>query len=221
VSPESPLRHGNEPDFELIETLRWEPGSGFLRAPFHIERLLHSAKALGFDADPMALGAILEHIPKAEQPLRIRLAMSRAGDVDVEGQKFTPAPPGTVWRLAVARTRLWSADSMLRHKTTRRRAYDAARAEFPRELADEVLLLNERSEVCEGTITNLFLDMGDGGPLRTPALSCGLLPGILRAELLEEGGAVESVLTMDDVRRAAKIYVGNSLRGLIEARLAG
>jgi 4-amino-4-deoxychorismate lyase len=219
VSPEGPVRNRNQPDFQLIETMRWEPGNGFVRARFHIERILHSAKALGFDADPAALGAIMEHVPKAEQPLRIRFALSRRGDVDVEGAKFTPPEPGTIWRLAIARTRLWSADSLLRHKTTRRGVYETARAEFPKETIDEVILLNERGEVCEGTITNVFLDMGDGGPLRTPALASGLLPGVLRAELLEDGRAVEAVLTPADLRNAAKIFVGNSLRGLVEGQL--
>ena len=77
----------------------------------------------------------------------------------------------------MAQTRLRSGDPLLRHKTTRRAVYDRARGEFAPAEADEVLLLNERDEVCEGTITSLFVDAGDGGPLLTPALACGLLAG--------------------------------------------
>ena len=51
-----------------------------------------------------------------------------------------------------------------------------------------MLLANERGELCEGTITNVFADFGDG-VLATPRLDCGLLPGVLRAELLDEGRA--------------------------------
>ena len=108
---------------------------------------------------------------------------------------------------------------MLRHKTSRREAYLAARAEYAPAEADEVLLANERDEICEGTITNLFVDAGDGGPLLTPALGCGLLPGILRGELLDQGKAHEAVLTLADLAAAKQLYVGNSLRGLIAARL--
>ena len=82
-----------------------------------------------------------------------------------------------------------------------------------------MILLNEAGQVCEGTITSLFLDMGNGAPLRTPALTCGLLAGVLRGELIEKGEAVEANLTIDDIGSASKIFVGNSLRGLIAARL--
>ena len=80
-----------------------------------------------------------------------------------------------------------------------------------------MILLNRRGEVCEGTITNVFADIGDG-VLLTPPLRCGLLPGVLRSELRESGTAREAVLSEDDLRRAKAIFVGNSLRGLIGAR---
>ncbi|RUX19378.1 hypothetical protein EOA23_30680, partial [Mesorhizobium sp. M2A.F.Ca.ET.042.01.1.1] len=93
-----------------------------------------------------------------------------------------------------------------------------ARAEYLPTRADEVILANERGEICEGTITNLFTDFGNG-PLATPRLDCGLLPGILRGELLDEGRAVEAIYSFDDLKAAKAIFVGNSLRGLIPARL--
>jgi 4-amino-4-deoxychorismate lyase len=82
---------------------------------------------------------------------------------------------------------------------------------------DEAVFLNERGEVCEGAITTVFADLGDG--LVTPPLACGLLPGILRAEMLTLGRAREGLLGMDDLVRA-QLFVGNALRGLIPARLA-
>ncbi|TIX48763.1 MAG: hypothetical protein E5V33_30300, partial [Mesorhizobium sp.] len=97
--------------------------------------------------------------------------------------------------------------------------YQRARAEYLASRADEVLLANERGELCEGTITNLFADFGDG-VLATPRLDCGLLPGVLRGELLDEGRAREAIYTLDDLKSAKAIFVGNSLRGLIPARLA-
>jgi 4-amino-4-deoxychorismate lyase len=79
---------------------------------------------------------------------------------------------------------------------------------------DEVIFLNERGEVCEGAITNLFFDRGQG--MRTPPLSCGLLPGVLRAEL----GCKEEVLLAEDLPKV-RLWVGNALRGLIPAVWAG
>jgi 4-amino-4-deoxychorismate lyase len=127
--------------------------------------------------------------------------------------------PGTVWKLQIATTRLDSSDPLLRHKTTLRATYAAARAEFLREEADEVILLNHDGMVCEGTITTVFLDMG-GPTLVTPALSCGLLPGILRGEMLDQGKASEALITPETLVAAKHVFVGNSLRGLIRARLA-
>ena len=80
-----------------------------------------------------------------------------------------------------------------------------------------MILLNERGEVCEGTITNIFAESADG-MLLTPPLTSGLLPGVLRAELIRERKARGEVLKLDDLRHR-KLFVGNSLRGLIPAEL--
>ena len=133
-------------------------------------------------------------------------------------QPYEPLPPSKVWNLRIARVRLGSADPLVRHKTSRREAYIKARSEYQVHQADEVILLNERGEICEGTITNIFVDHGDD-LLVTPALSSGLLPGVLRAELLDTGRAREAVLGPTDLMDAKGLFVGNSLRGLIPARL--
>ncbi len=39
-----------EPDYQLIETMRWEPLSGVLRFDLHMARLENSARELGFPA---------------------------------------------------------------------------------------------------------------------------------------------------------------------------
>ena len=203
-------------DFSLIETMRWQPGDGFLRIDQHLRRLARSADALGFRQPQDAL-ASLNAAVEGDQPLRVRLTMSFRGKIDVTTAAFQPQPEDTVWRLRIAETRLKSDDSLYRHKTSRREPYEAARAEFRPEDADEVLLLNERGEVCEGTITNLFAEVEEGRFV-TPALSSGLLPGVLRAELIRERKARSEVLRPDDLH-FRKLYVGNSLRGLIRAEL--
>jgi len=155
--------------------------------------------------------------PPQPTPLRIRLELFPDGRIDVQTAAFTPLAADTIWRLKIAGTRLSSTDPLLRHKTSRRTAYAAARAEFPATEADEVLLLNERGEVCEGTITSLFLDDGSG-ILKTPPLASGLLAGVLREELLETGRAVEARLLPEDLK-SGTIFAGNSLRGLIRCVL--
>lgn len=215
---EGALRDGTPAGFELIETLRWEPEEGFVRLDRHLQRLYASAHALGFAADPEATGEALSECKGDRVPLRVRLTLAQDGKANATTAPFEPLAKDAVWTLRIAETRLDSTDPLISHKTTRRQVYEAARAEFPREEADEVLLLNERGEVCEGTITNVFVDIGEP-VLVTPSLDCGLLPGVLRGALVEEVTAREAVLTEADLRVAKALYVGNSLRGLIKARL--
>lgn len=216
---ESALRDGPTAEFQLIETLRWEPAAGFVRLERHLARLAASAAELGFRLSIDDARAAFHRAATGAAPLRMRLTLSSDGTVDAQAQPFAPLAKAAVWRLAVATTRLSSSDTLLRHKTTRRQLYEAARAEQHAAFADEMLLLNERDELCEGTITTVFVDRGDGGPLLTPALPCGLLAGVLRGEMLETGKAIEAVVTQADLVRAGNIFVGNSLRGMIMAKL--
>jgi 4-amino-4-deoxychorismate lyase len=219
MSPESPVRDRDAAGFDLIETMRWEPVQGFIRFERHLARLYRSAHELGFAYDPEAIGRTLnEAIGEARAPLRARLVLSPNGDAAASTQPYEPLPPHKVWRLKIARTRLDSSDPLIAHKTSRRETYMKARAEYPVHQADEVILLNERNEVCEGTFTNVFVDTGDD-VLLTPAIGSGLLPGVLRAELLAEGRAREAVIGRSDLIEASSLLIGNSLRGLIQARL--
>ena len=204
-------------DFSLIETLRYEPQTGFVRLRLHLARLQRSARRLGFPAPKDALTKLDAAVAGATAPLRVRLTFDRAGQTDITTAVFTPLAADTVWRVRIAKTRIDSADTLLRVKTTRRSVYEAARAEYPSTEADEILLLNEKGEVCEGTITSIFLDDGSA-PLRTPPISCGLLAGVLRTELICQRKARVGRIRLDDLENAT-LYVGNSLRGLIRVQL--
>ncbi|MDE1992840.1 MAG: aminotransferase class IV family protein [Rhizobiaceae bacterium] len=204
-------------DFSLIETLRFEPGTGFVRLRLHLARLQRSARRLGFPAPKDALPKLDAATAGATTPLRVRLTFDHAGRSEVTTAAFTPLATDTIWRVRIAETRLDSADKLLRVKTTQRSIYEAARAEYPTADADEMLLLNEKGEVCEGTITSVFLDDGSGS-MRTPPISSGLLAGVLRTELICQRKAHVRRITLADLDKGA-LYVGNSLRGLIRAQL--
>lgn len=204
-------------DFSLIETLRWQPDEGFIRLRLHLARLSRSARRLGFPQPVGAAAKLDEAVAEATGPLRVRLTFNPQGRIAVTSAAFVPLAPETVWTIRIAETRLHSADRLLRVKTTRRAVYETARAEYPQAEADEVILLNERGDVCEGTITSVFLDDGTG-MLRTPPISCGLLAGVLRTELICQRKARVGRLTLADLE-TGKLYVGNSLRGLIPANL--
>jgi len=172
-----------------------------------MERLGRSAARLGWACDIGAVEAALRGAVGAG-PARVRVTLDGRGLVAVTVAALPPVKP--VWNLGLAGTPLASGDPWLGVKSSRRAVYDAARAALP-EGVDEVVFVNERGEVCDGSITTLFFDRGQG--LRTPPLSAGLLPGVLRAELAvpEEG------LGVGDLGRV-RLWVGNSLRGLIPGR---
>lgn len=220
MSAEGPLRDRRETGFSLIETMRWEPAGGLVRRDLHLARLAGSARALGFafrlQEAVSRLGFALDG---CNAPMRVRLELAKDGRVSIATQAFIPLSADAVWRLRIACARLDSTDPLLRHKTSRRATYEAARAEFSPQEADEVLLLNEKGEICEGAITSLFVETQDGA-LLTPALASGLLDGVLRKELILQGAAREAILSTDDLLSARRILVGNSLRGLVAARLS-
>lgn len=203
-------------DYSLIETMRWEPETGFARLDQHLRRLSRSADALGF-RQPIKAQDALNEAANGDQPLRVRLTMNFRGKVEVTATAFEPVKEDCLWRVRIARTRMKSEDSLYRHKTSKRDLYEAARAEFAKDEADEVLLLNERGELCEGTFTNLFVEDGTG-MLLTPPITCGLLPGILRADLIRERKVRAEVLRPETIA-GRRLFVGNSLRGLIRAEL--
>ncbi len=197
---ESALREGgSEPGLRLIETVLWD-GAKAPRWALHLERLRRSVGLLGWGCPEVSPSG-------PDHPARLRLTLDREGRV--EWTVAALPPPKAEWRVGLAQARLRSDDPWLRVKSTRREVYDRARAALPEGL-DEVIFLNERGEVCDGSITSVFFDRGQG--MQTPPLSCGLLPGVLRAEL----GCPEEVLRAEDLP-GVRLWVGNALRGLIPA----
>ena len=196
----------------VFETMRAEPDGRIALWPLHLDRLRAGCAAVGFALDEARVMAVLAGLPLG-RVLRARLAVDAAGQVALTHQPLPPNP--AVWQVIVSDHRLDSADPWLRLKSSHRPVYDHVRAGLPAGV-DEAILLNEGGEVCEGTITSLFLRRG--GRLLTPPLSCGLLPGVLRRSLLEAGRAEEARLMPDDLRDG-EILMGNALRGLIPARL--
>ncbi|CAN7145202.1 aminotransferase class IV family protein [Rhizobium sp. LjRoot254] len=205
-------------DFSLIETMRFEPETGIPRFNLHMSRLRNSAKVLGFAGAESASQALHIYIREKIEVLRLRLELFHDGRYEITSAPYLPLADDTIWRIRIAHeARLSSTDPILRHKTSKRAVYEAARAEYSRDDADEVILLNEKNEVCEGTITNIFVDDGSGTFL-TPPLSSGCLAGILRTSLICQKKARNQRLTPADLKDR-DFYVGNSLRGLIRARL--
>ena len=208
--------------FSLIETIRYERGVGLHLLERHLARLQSSAAHFGYPFSREAVLAALEtEAARVEAPVAmLRLLLAEDGTITVTSTAIELPTKGTVWRFVISDQRLDEKDPFFYHKTTRRQFYDR---EMERQKAltgcDEVVFLNKKGELTEGTRTNLFIEID--GRLFTPALTCGLLPGTLREELLDlpRAAASEAVLTPQDLLTADRIYLGNSVRGLIRAEL--
>ncbi|BCS55224.1 aminodeoxychorismate synthase component I [Geobacter sp. SVR] len=203
-------------EFQLIESLRHDD-DGYLLLDRHLQRLAQSAAYLGyrFEEEPLRrrlseLGLELSGVNK------VRILLDQNGNTTVESQAIDDlgqaAPPAPI---ALAGQRVNARDPFLYHKTTRRAIFDSARQEHPD--CYDVILLNQQDQLTEGSFNTLVISQG--GELLTPALECGLLPGVLRAELLAVGAIREAVLTAEDLKRAERIWLLNSVRGWRECKL--
>jgi len=206
--------------FALIETLRWEPAAGYALLDRHLDRLAASAAYFAIPCDREAVLRRLDDLAAGFRTaaMRVRLLLDETGDISTTAGPL--APPRQRLRYAVS-TRPQPTDESFRyHKTTRRAGYETELARMKAETGcDEVVFVNERGELTEGSRTNLFV--ADGRRLLTPALACGLLPGTLRAELLARREAVEAVLRPADLARAEAVLLGNSVSGLVVATPVG
>jgi len=204
--------------FELIETMLYEPGKGIWLRGYHLARLAASAAYFGFAFDARKVSAAIDAATgaKADERLRVRLLLDEDGGVSVTTTPQPPTASDVVMRYVISDTRLNSTDLFLYHKTTRRELYDREWKHYADTLAaDEVIYLNEHGELAEGSRMTIFIERD--GKLLTPRLAAGVLPGTLRAALIDEGRAVEARLTVQDLNGPDKIYLGNSVRGLVRA----
>ncbi|MEQ1867096.1 MAG: aminotransferase class IV family protein, partial [Micropepsaceae bacterium] len=200
----------------LIETLRWSADAGFHLIERHLRRLAASAGYFGFRFDEHAIRrALAAGVDGAECLQRVRLTLDVRGDTQVEAAPFAPHASDTVWRYAFAPAPVNSTDWRVYHKTTHRGFYDDALAAA--DGCDEVVFVNERGEVTEGSRTNVFVERD--GVWLTPPVASGLLDGCLRRELIENGPqrVEERVLRPEDLLNG-QVWFGNALRGLIPGR---
>ena len=205
--------------FSLIESLRFDC-HGYLLLDRHLQRLAGSAAYFGFSLDVDALRVLLQALgQQLSGAHKVRVLLASDGGITLESQPLAetgrsalPALPAVA---AVSQVRVTSSDTFLYHKTTRRALYDDQLETHPG--CYDVIYLNERDEITEGSFNTIVISLK--GELLTPALECGLLPGVLRAELLEVGAVREAVLKLDHLLAADTIWLVNSVRGWRECCL--
>lgn len=199
-----------------LETLLLDHGVA-VRADAHLARMQRTARHFGLRFSLAEARARLRELA-VQHPhgtWRLRLTCDTQGRLEHTLAPFTPMT-GPV-KLALAGhpiVTLGAGAEFLVHKTTRREAY--AGFDKPAEAFD-VILWNEARELTECSFGNLAVQLD--GQWFTPPVASGLLPGVLRAELLAQGRLREARLPKSVLAGAQGLAFLNSLRGWMPAVL--
>lgn len=222
------------PQFFLLETMLWTHEEGFFLCEKHISRLLDSAEYFDFpiskdqrwSSSPERSGAKTKglsrpHPPKEiietyldeisshfTSPQRVRLLLDNNGNLSYEVKPFQSSTNPALLKVCLAKENVNSGNVFLFHKTTHRDMYESARKDFPE--YDDILLYNENDELTEFTIGNLVVELD--GKRYTPPVSCGVLAGTFRAQLLETGQVEERIVRLEELERCKKVFRVNSVR---------
>jgi para-aminobenzoate synthetase/4-amino-4-deoxychorismate lyase len=205
-------------DFLLFETIYATRTAGCRHVERHLQRLAHSAACCGFACDVDAIRERLQLACTAladEAPHRLRLTLAQNGDIVLSAAALQALQEPV--RLFIAADRKESGDFFSAHKTTIRAAYDRAWQDAEKRGGFDQLFLNQDGNVTEGGRSNVFVRLRDHW--FTPPLQAGVLPGVMRAALLDDPAwmASERDLSLEDLRNAQQIIVCNALRGALQA----
>lgn len=204
---------------QLIETMRVETGHRTPLRHLHMIRLQRSCEALDFQFPDTLDAALDKRIARLDrqQCHRLRILTSRDGMHTIETSVLPASPPS--FSLLLARVpreadRVWS-----RHKSTYRPWYDAA-SKWLDNNPDvfDLVYCDANEKVCEGSRTNIYIRDAAGRWL-TPPVELGVLPGVQRQALLDQGLVHEAPISRRELLQAKEIRLSNALRGWVPATL--
>jgi len=206
--------------FALIESMRWENGVCVL-LDYHFKRLAESAAYFGIECNLAQIQKQLEQEATTHaknHSYKVRLTLDINGEAKIESAKILQSNDSEL-KICLSKLRTNSTDRFLFHKTTHRARYNLLFAKALAKGFADVLFFNEKSELTEGAISNVFLKKNDH--FFTPPVDCGLLPGVYRTHFLEQQpGIIEKCLTLNDLLECDEVYLSNAVRGMRKVKLA-
>ncbi len=193
--------------FDLIETMAFDPVGGIALLERHLARMRASAEAFGIPFDRHGVRNELQAATfRLRHPAKVRLLLSPEGRIAIGTAPMPERPSGPV-TVALARRQVAPRDFRLVHKTTDRRPWPRVAGAW------ETVYIDADGYLTEGSFTSIFVPRD--GMLLTPPLARGILPGVLRGELIASGRAIEAELRPEDLRQGFQL--GNAVRGLVSA----
>ncbi|MWC27604.1 aminotransferase class IV [Paenibacillus sp. MMS18-CY102] len=208
-----------ENSFELMESMYLSDGEIPL-LPLHMVRLKESSNSLSYNYDyDRIIGEVKRNLDNLlSGNYKFRVTLSKAGIPTITYEKLDGTrpfakeeipPDAKICTFCFAAGPVDSSNLFLYHKSTNRRLYELIYEE--RNENDDVLMYNEKNEITEFTRGNIVIELDS--QLVTPPYECGLIPGVLRSQLLNSGVLQEKKLSFTDVKRASRVWLLNSVGG--------
>ncbi|TQE81794.1 aminodeoxychorismate synthase component I [Leptospira noguchii] len=202
--------------FSLFETILYKNGIFYFQKE-HLQRIKNSAKKFGFPFSEQEWISCLKKVSTncpSSGSYRVKISLNSFGKFTYEFQILENfQKKGT---LVVCNVLIDSSSEFRKHKTNLREIYDRE-GKRSREAGHlDILFLNEKKEITEGSISNIFVKIGDS--YFTPPTSSGLLPGIFRNRLLKRKGFYEKTFSLEDLFRSDSVFLCNSLRGILRVK---
>ncbi|MDI7188792.1 aminodeoxychorismate synthase component I [Leptospira santarosai] len=202
--------------FFLFETILYKNGILYFLKE-HLERIKKSAKIFQFPFSKKEWDTSLKQIASISpgpNAYKIKISLDSLGKFRIESHKLPKFRKEGI--VKISEIEIDSSSEFRKHKTNLREIYDGEGKRFRDSGYIDVLYLNEKKEIIEGSICNIFVKIGDS--YFTPPISSGALPGIFRNRLLKRNGFYEKTLSLDDLRRSNSIFLCNSVRGILRVK---
>lgn len=197
-------------DFLIFETMYFD-GEKIPLIELHLSRMKKTAEYFLFRYDEHEIRKTLAESLVPGQEVIIKVLIGKWGEINTLQRTYTRITR----ELSVFLTfkTVNSGETGLYFKTTLRDSYTSEYKKALLQHYDEVIFLNEHGRITEGSWTNFFYEMN--GQLYTPEVGEGLLNGVLRQKMLLEGKLAERNITVRELDLCSRIYLGNSVRGLM------
>jgi len=203
-------------EFYIIESLLYEKSKGYFCLKEHIKRMCKSANYFGFECNAAKIEEDMNNYAATltgDENYKVRLVLDERGKYTLESESITK--DSSKKKIILSEHKTSANNIFYYHKTTKRGVYNA---EFQKHCHDgeyfDVIFMNKDNELTEGTRTNLFVQKN--GILYTPPIHCGLLNGIMRQKIIATKNVKEKILKLENLVTADKIFLTNSVRGMVE-----
>lgn len=178
----------------------------------HLERLRKTANYFLFVFDEKKINNQIKKVINkldCSHKYKLKIELNKSGKIKIEVEKISEELNNLI--VIVSKKIINSKNVFQYFKTTNRKLYDSELNKYKRKGFDEVIFLNEKGEVAEGSITNIFIKKND--IYLTPPINSGILSGVYRKYfLVKNPNSREMKLSLQDLINADEIILVNSVR---------